>query len=58
MFEKFIVSVVIGTTVSVLVLSYIDPPQQSIESPTPITPTIEIRINQDGTMDTTYVYTK
>lgn len=35
-------------------MSYFD----SINSKTPITPIIEIRIETDGTQDTTYVYEK
>jgi len=32
--------------------------KSTIKSPTPLTPTIEIRIHPDGTQDTTYVYMK
>jgi hypothetical protein len=32
--------------------------EDSIKSKSPLTPTIEIRINLDGKQDTTYVYTK
>jgi len=32
--------------------------KESIKSPTPLTPTIEIRIHPDGKQDTTYVYSK
>jgi hypothetical protein len=57
MFKKFIYGVLLGTAIVIIIFDFIDSPNQSIKSPIPITPTIEIRINQDGTRDTTYIYT-
>jgi hypothetical protein len=53
----FIVIIVISAWVIILgFLPEFTPQPVEIKSPHPITPRIEIHINSDGSMDTTYIY--
>ena len=58
MFDDTYIGIVIGFIVGSLAGVLIWNQIQSVESKTPLPPTIEIRIQPDGTSDTTYVYTK
>ena len=52
----YIVGLIVGFIAGFILHWMID--DNTIKSPTPLSPTIEIRIQPDGTSDTTYVYTK